>query len=131
MLALLKILHFLALAVGLGGGIANAIVGARTAQARQVGGPIQAALGRASLGALIVLWITGVWMAVAAHDLSSLGVWFWVKMAAVLALTAGAVAARVEMRRPGPDTPRRMKLLGMAMTGSSTLAVVFAVLAFA
>ncbi len=131
MLALLKIVHFLALAIGLGGGIANAIIGAKiTTREPAMGGPVQKLIGRLSFGALILLWITGLWMLFGYYGFANLSLWFWVKILAVLGLTAAGVSAQLTMLKPGPDTPAKMKRLGMIMTGSASLAVVFAVLAF-
>lgn len=130
MLAILKIVHFLALAAGLGGGIANAVIGATAARkAPEVAGPLQLRIGRVSFVALVLLWITGLWMAFGWHGVGTLGLWFWVKMLAVLALTAAAVAAQLAIRNPGPGTPARMRTLGQIMLAASTLAVIFAVLA--
>jgi len=129
MLETLKIIHFLALAVGLGGGVANAIVGAKiTSQAPPLGGPVQRLLGRLSFVALIVLWLTGLWMAFGTTGLDG-SVWFWIKIIVVLAMTTAAVAAQVAQMR-GTATPDLMKKLGMGITAGAALAVVFAVLAF-
>ena len=58
---LLKSLHILALALGLGGGVANAIA-ARLARSRPEAAPAfgarQKRIGMVSVGALVVLWIT-------------------------------------------------------------------------
>ena len=131
MLALLKIVHFIALAIGLGGGIANAIVGAKiTSRDPALGGPAQKLIGRLSFAALILLWITGLWMLFGYYGFSDLSPWFWVKILAVLALTGAGVTAQLAMLKPGPDTPAKMKKLGMIMTGAATLAVILAVFAF-
>lgn len=130
MLATLKIIHLLSLAVGLGGGVANALVGARvTAKAPEIGLPVQRLIGRLSFLALVLLWITGVWMVLDGRALGELGPWFWIKMIVVLALTAAAVTAQTAQLR-GTATPARMRALGTGITGASALAVVFAVLAF-
>ena len=132
MLAVLKIVHFLSLAVGLGGGIANGIFGAKVApKAPEHAGPAQKLIGRLSFAALILLWVTGLWMIRASGGIVALGLWFWVKMIAVLALTAAAVAMQLAyVTLPPEKLPARAKVLGMVMTAAATLAVVFAVLAF-
>ncbi|MCG6882875.1 MAG: hypothetical protein LJE62_03865 [Silicimonas sp.] len=131
MFALLKIVHFLALAIGLGGGIANAIVGAKiTSRDPAMGAPVQKLIGRLSFGALILLWVTGLWMLFGYYGFSDLSLWFWVKILAALGLTAAGVTAQLAMLKPGPETPAKMKKLGMIMTGAATLAVILAVLAF-
>jgi hypothetical protein len=130
MLATLKILHFLGLAIGLGGGIAGGVVGARiTSREPSLGAPVQKLIGRLSFAALIVLWVTGIWMGRELYALSEYGLWFWLKMLAVLALTAAAVTAQASQLR-GRATPERMKALGIVMTLAATLAVIFSVLAF-
>jgi len=130
LLITLKIVHYLSLAVGLGGGIANAIVGAKvTGHDPALGSPAQKLIGRLSFVALILLWVTGIWMSGQLYALSDYGPWFWLKMLAVLALTAAAVTAQGSQYR-GTATPDRMKRLGLVMTLAATLAVVFAVLAF-
>ena len=131
MIATLKILHFLALAIGLGGGVASAIVGAKiTANNPATGAPVQKLLGRMAFAALIVLWITGIWLYRTLYPGAVPSPWFWIKMAAVLVLTAAALAAQYTAFNPGPDTPARMKRLGMITTGAAALSVIFAGLAF-
>jgi len=129
LLATLKIVHFLALAVGLGGGFANQILSARAGGHPDVARPVQKTISRVAFAALVLLWVTGLWMAWG-RPIASLGPWFWVKMAAVLGLTGSAVTAQLAMLRPRPGTPALLKKLGMSMTVSAALAVVFAVLAF-
>jgi hypothetical protein len=130
MLAALKIVHFLSLAVGLGGGIANGIVGARvSSRDPSLGAPVQKLIGRFSFAALLLLWVTGIWMGRDLYALSDFGIWFWLKILAVLALTAAAITAQASQLR-NTATPRQTKLLGMVMTATASLAVVFAVLAF-
>ena len=125
----LKAPHILALATGLGLGLANLVIGAMSADPA-ITRPIQKRLSRVAFAALIVLWITGIWMAVIAYTLSTLPFWFWVKILVVLAMTAAAVTAQVALFRPGPDTPARLKRLTHIVTGSAALAVILAVIAF-
>jgi len=125
----LKIIHFLALAVGLGGGVANQVLAAKAGGRPEVARPVQRTISRVAFAALVLLWVTGLWMAWG-RPVASLGPWFWVKMAAVLGLTGAAVTAQLAVLRPGPGTRALLKKLGIWMTVASTLAVVFAVLAF-
>ena len=126
----LKALHILALAAGLGLGLANLVIGAMSADPA-ITRPIQKRLSRVAFAALIVLWITSVWMAVIAYTLSTLPFWFWVKILVVLAMTAAAVTAQVALiRAPDPETPARLKRLTHIVTGSAALAVILAVIAF-
>ena len=131
MLATLKILHLLALAIGLGGGIANLMIGRMAGpEGAPVTRPIQKRIGRMAFGGLILLWITGLWMLSLSYTLGDLALWFWVKMLVVLAMTAAAVTAQVALLRPGPDTPAKLRKLGLMVSTAAALAVVFAVLSF-
>lgn len=131
MLATLKILHFLALAIGLGGGLANLVIGQMAgAEGAPVTRPIQKRIGRIAFGGLLLLWITGLWMVSLSYALGDLPLWFWIKMLVVLAMTAAAVTAQLALLRPGPDTPAKLRKLGLIVSGAATLAVVLAVLSF-
>jgi lysylphosphatidylglycerol synthetase-like protein (DUF2156 family) len=131
MLAILKILHFLALAIGLGGGAANLVIGNMAgAEGAPVTRPIQKRIGRVSFGALLLLWITGIWMLGLGWRLEYLPPLFWIKIIVVLVMTVAAVTAQVALLRPGPDTPAKLKKLGLMATSAAGLAVVFAVLSF-
>jgi hypothetical protein len=133
---LLKSLHILALALGLGGGVANAIA-ARLARSRPEAAPafgaLQKRIGMVSVGALVVLWITGPWMAGLVYG-AALPLSFWLKMLAVLGLTAMTVLMQVEARRAAraaraPDAAR-MAGLGAGAGLFSILAVILAVISF-
>jgi len=133
-MALLKILHFLALAVGIGGGIANGIVVA-TASANDPAlvGAIRSRIGRAGFVALITLWITGVWMAFAGgYADSGMGFWFWAKMFFVLVMTACSLTIQITMRRPSPGAAARARAqtLSKVILACAILAVVCAVIEF-
>lgn len=131
MLATLKIVHLLALAIGLGGGVANLVIGRMAgAEGAPVARPIQKRIGRLAFGGLLLLWITGIWMLSLSYAFGDLALWFWVKMAVVLAMTAAAVAAQLEGLRPGPGTPAKLRRLGMLISAAAALTVVFAVLGF-
>ena len=125
-------LHLLAMAVGLGGSVANAVIGAMAGPENPaLAGRLQKRIGRIAFAALILLWVTGVALVMYGPGAGTLSLWFWVKMLAVLALTGAAVTMQVAILTFGPE--RRAALarpLGMIMAGSATLAVVFAVLAF-
>ncbi len=129
----LKIVHYLALAVGLGGGIAAGIV------AHVVGpkdpalaGAVQVRLARYGFLALIGLWLTGSALLTDYGGWAAMPAWFWVKMAAVAVLTVAAVVMQVSIKRLEPSArAARARLLRPVMNGAAVLAVVFAVLAFA
>ncbi|MCP5072406.1 MAG: hypothetical protein GY947_03820 [Rhodobacteraceae bacterium] len=139
MLDLLKTIHFLSFSMGIGGGIANAILGAKLAQAEPEFSakfaPVARVVGRLSFLGLILLWLTGGAMLSLAYDgWTGLPVMFWIKIGFVVVLTFAATLAQVlvlgaQVRKRAPN-PAHMAKLGMAITGSAVLAVVFAVLAF-
>ncbi|PQO23035.1 hypothetical protein C2I36_10045 [Rhodobacteraceae bacterium WD3A24] len=138
MLETLKIIHFLSFAVGIGGGVASLLAGLamRTAGG---GAPalagLQRRLGRASAVAIVLLWITGVWMLYAVYGgWGGMSGWFWIKIVAVVGLTA--VSARMQwlsitaQRSGTPPAPRIMAGLGAAANLLAIAAVIIAVIAF-
>ena len=135
----LLIIHYLAFSVGIGGGLANMLIGiqmrgAEPATAAALGG-LRARIGRASFIGLVLLWLTGLWMFFGyAGGLASASAWFWLKMIAVLGLTAAALriqaVALAAQRSGSPPDPALMRRLGMASGLAAVLAVIFAVIAF-
>ncbi|WP_157932994.1 CopD family protein [Roseovarius salinarum] len=128
----LLIVHYLALAVGLGGGIAAGVV-AHVAGPKDpaLAGAVQVRLARFGFLALIVLWLTGSAMLAGGPGAAALPVWFWVKMAAVVVLTGAAVWMQIAIKKLEPaQRAARAKVLRPVMNAAATLAVVFAVLAF-
>ncbi len=139
MLVTLKIIHFLALAIGIGSGAANGVIGARMAKLDDAARPalagVESTLGKMSFGALILLWLSGgvlafdhytSWQAVPAV--------FWLKIAFVVVLTGISVRLNVvsaKARGAGRLPPTRaMARLGQLAMLSSVLIVTFAALAF-
>ncbi len=137
MLSLLKFVHFLSLAAGIGIGIANMVLGIRAAAAE---GPVmgalrsaQGVLSKIALAAIVLLWITGFWMWQAFYggDASAL---FTAKIAAVIVLTG----LSVDLNRRGvraakggtPMDPAYAKRAGMIMGLMSISAVGLAILNF-
>lgn len=133
----LKIVHFLAMGAGVGLGIANMILGIRAAAAE---GPAigalrmaQGAMGRVAFVAIVLLWLTGLWMwlGYAGGVTSTL---FWVKIAAVVVLTALSVIMNMKgmaaARGGAPVDPAFAKRVGMLMGLMSLIAAIMAVLVF-
>ncbi|MGR3291382.1 MAG: hypothetical protein ACU0C9_09345 [Paracoccaceae bacterium] len=140
MLETLKIIHFLGLILGIGGGIANAIAATKLSglppQARPVVGGFRAALGKMSTIGLVLLWLTGISLLVSLDtDILLSDQTFLLKLAAVIVLTGFSVTANMTVmsaRRSGkPPEPARMKKIGIGATVFGLLALVLAVLAFA
>jgi hypothetical protein len=134
MVEALKVLHFLALAVALGGGVANLALRrqamAAEPAARPALGAAQKRLALFSAVSVGVLWLTGIALVETVY-----GVWtgfpavFWAKIAAATVWLAAVTTGQVLMRRPGPPSPL-LKPLGMGGMASALLTLVLAVLAF-
>lgn len=137
MLIALKTIHFMSLAAGIGIGISSMILGIRAA--RSEGAAIgalrsaQGVLGRVALGAIILLWITGIWMWQAYHG-GATSLSFTAKIVFVVVLTALSSTMTVKgiifARGGRPIDPIFAKRMGMAMGLMGILAVTTAVIAF-
>ncbi len=133
----LKIIHFLSFSAGIGVGVASMVLGIRAARAE---GPAigalrsaSGALGRIGLGAIILLWVTGVWMMASFHR-GSLDGLFLVKIGFVVVLTGLSLDLNIKGARAArggaPVDPGYAKRSGMIMGAMSLLALVTAVLVF-
>ncbi len=135
---LLKIIHLLSLAVGIGIGVSNMVIGLRLRGAQgetaQFMRATQAVLGQIALGAIILLWLTGIAMWVEWHQLRADSA-FLVKIVAVIILTAVSVdlnirGARARRGQAQPPSPSFVRRAGMISGLMSVIAVIFAVIAF-
>lgn len=139
MLAFIKFVHFLSLAVGLGGGAANIVIGIRSGAARPEALPalagVQKILGRMSFAAVVLLWITGIWLLVPAYEWGELTTAFWIKILFVVVLTVASVMSQVHSVRAGrtgtPPPAATMAVWGGTAETAGILAVLFAAYAFA
>ena len=139
MLVLAKIIHFLCFSAGIGGGVAAALVGIRAKGAAAEAVPVlrglQKTLGRIGFGAVVLLWLTGIYMVYEIKDgWTGLGVAFWLKIVAVVILTAASLtgqyfALTAAKRDPAVMGPRMAKI-GMTATTSAVAALILAVVAF-
>ena len=139
MMTLWKMIHMFALAVGVGGGVANLIA---MRQLRAAEGPAKAALavamrqtGQAAALSLVLLWVSGIALAMAIYDSwTALPLLFWAKIAAVVALTAVSGTAQVltlwGMARKSPPDPALMAKLGKTGAALALTATALAVLSF-
>jgi hypothetical protein len=139
MIEILKIIHFLSLAVGIGGGFANAVIGARAAASeppvKVVLGGVSSGIGKASGVALILLWLTGISLVYLVFDGWANLPWaFWVKLAFVVVLSLLSLRMNLYVmqaaRTKTPPPAAAMKVLGQLAGLSSLLIVIFAVVAF-
>lgn len=139
MLEILKFIHFVGMAVGIGGGLANLLAGMGLAsvppEARPLVGAFRANLGKLATGGLVLLWLTGltlIWQSEAAS------LWtnptFQLKLVAVIILSGLSVIANlaaIRAKRTGtPPDAQRMKKLGVASQLAVWVAVLFAVVTF-
>ncbi|MBO6716865.1 MAG: hypothetical protein JJ913_02790 [Rhizobiaceae bacterium] len=139
MLELSKIIHFLSFSVGIGGGVANMIIGMAAASAPAGAGPalgqIRGRIGRASAIALLLLWITGIHMVYAVYGgWSGLTPMVWAKLAFVVVLTMAAIGLQTmgirSVRTGTPPPAGPMAVLGVVALVASVAALVLAVVAF-
>lgn len=132
MIETLRIVHLLAMAVGLGATVSAMIVARLGAgRAPEILGPIQIRLAQWGFLALIALWLTGSALLAEGHDPETLSPLFWVKMAAVLVLTGAGVAMQLAIKRlPPPERAARAALLRPIMALSAVAALALAVFSF-
>jgi uncharacterized membrane protein len=137
MLELLKIIHFLALAAGVGIGVANMVLGIRASKSE---GPetgilrqAQGALGRVALGAIVVLWASGIWLWVGFNSTTTDPL-FLAKIGFVVILTGLSIDMNLRATRAAkggtPVDPAYAKRAGMLMGLMSLSIISVAVLFF-
>ena len=138
MIVLAKIIHFLSFSVGIGGGVAAMLAGIRAkgaaAEAVVVLRGMQKTLGRISFAAIVLLWLTGIYLVYAHGGTDGFGIAFWLKMLAVLVLTAASLTGQyfgltAAKRDPAVMGPLMAKI-GMTGSASAVTALILAVIAF-
>ncbi|MCW5696829.1 MAG: hypothetical protein KIS96_08860 [Bauldia sp.] len=140
MYELLVFIHLVGLAVGIGVPIGNLAIQRIAASAPpEVAAVLRSIPGRLawySRGGLIALVVSGLLMQAFAQGRAMVsfgGVWFWLKMVAVVGLIAAVYfiwQTMEEARKGNPAVMARMRMLGPAVLGLSLLATLFAVIAF-
>jgi hypothetical protein len=132
-------IHFLSLAVGIGGGVSSAIAGATFADAEPPVAPaigkLVSKIGDAGFGALVLLWLTGIILVFTEYGgFGALPGSFSVKMIGVLGLTGAVVAMqivkRTALKAGHPPDPGRMKTLGQIALVSAIFTIVMAIVTF-
>ena len=138
MYELLKIIHFFCLLAGGAASIGNTVL---MLQVERSGGPpppmVPKAMGiiaNMGLGAIILLWITGVLMILTGHNGAAPGALFYIKLlgaATVLGLVIWMTMLRTRAAAAGTPPPMaKMKLLSRIAFAGMSVAIIFAVLAF-
>jgi uncharacterized membrane protein len=139
MLPALLIVHLLSLAAGAGVSVAGGIVGpyaaTATPEGRRLLWAIQTKLSRVGSAAIVLLWITGLWMLFAKFGgFGGLPATFQVKLAFVVLITLAIGVLHVLMARSNrtgvQPSPAVMATLGLAIDVSLIFVVIFAVLTF-
>lgn len=133
----IKILHYLAMASGVGFGLASLVIARVGAGADPAALPalmkIRMRLGQGAFLSLLVLWLTGLWLWQSLHGGALSGL-LGAKIAVVILLTGvsgwmNILSLRAARGGPRPD-PARMAQMGKAATALAVLAVILAGLAF-
>ena len=139
MLEILKLLHFIGIILGIGGGLANAISAVRLAGLPPETGPIvggfRQTLGKMSTIGLVILWLSGIALIINQKDAGLLSdTLFLLKLGAVIVLSGFSIAANITVisakKAGGPPDAKRMENLGKGALLSGTVALVLAVLVF-
>lgn len=103
MFTLLMILHFIALAMAMGGGLSNIIAKRQMPKVDPSTYPGMAAaagaVGKLATTGLGLLWITGVWMTTIKYGLADVPFLLWVKIAIVGVLTMVSISLNLMMIR--------------------------------
>lgn len=138
MLIALKLIHMVALFMAGGSVIGNGLL-LRQVMANPGPPPpmvrsVMKVLGLTGLAAIVLLWLTGLGMALGVHGSLGLGGWFYAKLAgATVALLTVVLLARISVRAEKSGTPpdlQAMKRLAMAGRAGFALALIGAVVTF-
>lgn len=131
---LLKILHFLAFSVAIGGGTSALILMLRAGRMPEAAPHLRAAIKVIATGgiwALAVLWLTGIGLWVTRYGASmALGGGWHVKLTAVVVLTALAGYAFARMRAGRPLPPLWARRVLIAQLAAAVVVVAAAVVTF-
>lgn len=131
---LLFFVHIVAFVAGGANSVVMPIIGAKMATATpEVRGNLMdvamrlAKVGKVAMGTLLVtgvlvLWLKWNWVVP--------NLWFWVKMAAIVAMIVFIVLNERTQKAGGPDAPRKSKMFGQLTALSFALVIFAAVFAF-
>jgi len=140
MFVFLKIVHFLAIALGGGASLAALIAPRAIAKSGHKGPPPPALamtlrmLGIAGLIAIVLLWLTGLGLLRIGYEGADLGPYFMVKLAAAtiifgISVWMNLMAARAA-RTKTPVNPVLVRRLGIAVRFLLIITIIMAVLVF-
>jgi len=138
MLIVLKIVHMFGLFAGGAAAIGNGLLLKKVIASNAPPPPMVAqtmrTIGRIGFAAILLLWISGLWLSLSTYDLSALGWPYWVKLVgATLVLVPvsmmTAIAVKAERSGTAPDL-KRMKMLSSVARAGVFIAIVFGVIAF-
>jgi len=136
---ILLILHFIALTAAMGGGLSNILAKRQMPKADPVTYPgfalAAGAVGKMATHSLILLWITGLWMAFLKFgSLGEFPTMLWVKLLAVTILSGFSASLNVMLikaRKAGtPPDSKKVDTHAYSITGLAVLIVVLAVITF-
>lgn len=134
---IILIFHFLGLGLGFGGGFASAMLGMLMAKATPADAAVLARVpplaSRLAETGLVLLWVTGLILVFTKWSLGAMPVAFWIKIAAVLVLTANTgYMHMLKGKAKAGDTAAAALIpkLGPINMVSAIVAVIFAVFAF-
>lgn len=134
---IMLIFHFLGLALGFGGGFANGMVGMLMSKATPDDASVLARVpplaSRLSDIGLVLLWVTGLILVFTKWNIGALPAVFWIKMAAVVVLTANTgYMHMLKGKAKAGDTAAAAMIpkLGPINMVAAIVALVFAVFTF-
>ena len=131
---LLFFVHIVAFVAGGANSVLMPILGSKMATATpemraeymDIAGKV-AKVGKAAMGTLLVTGILVLWLK---WNWVIPNAWFWVKMAAIVAMIVFIVLNERAQKAGGPDAARRSKMFGQLTALSFALVILSAVLAF-
>lgn len=131
----LKLLHILAFCVAVGGGVASMILGIRAAKADDAARMVlrggMKAIGTGSFFAILLLWVTGLWLWAGAYGFdAALGGLFHTKLLVVVAITALVGFSFAAPRMGKVVAPKTARILGASTLTLAIIAIVLALLVF-
>lgn len=135
----LLVVHFIALAMTVGGGYANILAKRQMPKAEPVTYPgfgiAAAAVGKMATLGLVILWVTGVWMALLKFgSLGAIPTLLWGKIAVVVLASAVSASLNVliiKAQKAGtPPDGARVDKHAHALAGLGLVIILLAVLTF-